>query len=67
MKRELSLTFGTSGNTPKAWKKGNRYKYNLTLTDRDSAIKSTSITEWPDGWSGSSNDKGDGSLKPDGF
>lgn len=67
MKRELSLTFGTSGNTPKAWKKGNRYKYNLTLTDRDIAIKSTSITEWPDGWSGSSNDKGDGSLKPDGF
>lgn len=67
MKRELSLTFGTSGNTPKAWKKGNRYKYNLTLTDRDIAIKSTEITEWSDGWSGSGDDKGDGSLKPDGF
>lgn len=67
MKRELSLTFGTSGNAPKLWKKGNRYKYNLTLTDRDIAIKSTEITEWSDGWSGSSNYKGDGSLKPDGF
>ena len=67
MKRELSLTFGTSGNAPKLWKKGNRYKYNLTLTDRDIAIKSTEITEWSDGWSGSSDEKGDDSLKPDGF
>ena len=52
---------------PKLWKKGNRYKYNLTLTDRDIAIKSTEITEWSDGWSGSGDDKGDDSLKPDGF
>lgn len=66
MKRELSLTFGTSGNAPKLWKKGNRYTYNLTLTDRDIAIKSTSISQWPDGWSGN-EDKGDESLKPDGF
>lgn len=67
MKRELSLTFGTSGNAPKLWKKGNRYKYNLTLTDRDIAIKSTEITKWTDGWSGSGDNKGDDSLKPDGF
>ena len=66
-KRELSLTFSAPTSTPKLWKKGNRYKYNLTLTDRDIAIKSTSITEWPDGWSGSGDNKGDDSLKPDGF
>lgn len=66
-KRELSLTFSAPTSAPKLWKKGNRYKYNLTLTDRDIAIKSTEITKWTDGWSGSSNDKGDGSLKPDGF
>ena len=66
-KRELSLTFSAPTSAPKLWKKGNRYKYNLTLTDRDIAIKSTEITEWSDGWSGSGDDKGDDSLKPDGF
>lgn len=65
-KRELSVTFSTPDNTPKVWKKGNRYKYNLILTDRDIAVKSTAITGWGEGWT-DGNDKGDDSLYPDGL
>lgn len=65
-KRELSVTFSTPANTPKMWKKGNRYKYNLILTDRDIAVKSTAITGWGEGWS-DGDDKGDDSLYPDGL
>lgn len=58
-KRELSVSF-----TPKAWQKGNRYVFNLTLTERAISVESTKITEWGEGWSNDSD--GNGSLYPDG-
>lgn len=60
-KRELSVTL-----PPKAWQKGNRYKFNLTLTDREIAVESTEISTWGNGWEGDDS-QGDGSLYPDGY
>lgn len=60
-KRELSVTL-----TPKAWQKGNRYKFNLTLTDREIAVESTEISTWGNGWGGDDS-LGDGSLYPGGY
>ena len=60
-KRELSVTL-----PPNAWQKGNRYKFNLTLTDREIAVESTEISTWGNGWGGDDS-QGDGSLYPDGY
>ena len=58
-KRELSVSL-----SPKHWTKGNRYVFNLTLTERAITVESTAITEWGEGWSNDSD--GNGSLYPDG-
>lgn len=60
-KRELSVTL-----SPKVWQKGNRYVFNLTLTERGITVDSTEITGWGDGWNGNESE-GNGSLYPDGY
>lgn len=59
-KRELSVTL-----TPKVWKKGNRYTFNLTLTERSITVESTTIDAWGEGWV-DGDGQGGGSLYPDG-